>query len=125
MPWQQMRARLSKEGTLIFFSLSHSLSQLCVYICVCALRMPVPTPGIFFLELKKALLFPQLPKYGAMRNHLLLQAREDSGWFKRKQRGHTGLPSSIFLLEIACNRGLNKWLGAKGWKEGKMLGGER
>lgn len=47
-------------------------------MCVCVLRMPVPTPGIF-LELKKVLLFPQLPKYGVMENHLLLQAMEDSG----------------------------------------------
>lgn len=44
MPWQQMRACLSKEGTLYFFSLSFSLSA----VYVCTLRMPVPTPEIFF-----------------------------------------------------------------------------
>jgi len=93
LPWQQMRACLSKEGTLIFF-FSLILSFSCV--CVCMLRMPVPTPEIFFLELKKALLFPQFPKYGVMENHLLLQARDDSGWFKRKGRGHMGLLSSTF-----------------------------
>lgn len=112
LSWQQMRACLSKEGTLIFFfSLSFSLSVVCVCACCACL---CPHQKIFFLELKKALLFPQFPKYGVMQNHLLLQARDDSGWFKRKGRGHIGLLSSTFWLENACNRDLHKWLGSRG-----------
>lgn len=50
-----MRALLSKEGTLIFFSLS--FSQLCVCLCVYvrATHACAHTSN-FFLELKKALL---------------------------------------------------------------------
>lgn len=53
-PWQQMRALLSKEGTLIFF-LSHSLSCVCVCVYVRATHAYAHTSN-FILELKKALL---------------------------------------------------------------------
>ena len=59
LPWQQMRACLSKEGTLIFF-FSLILSFSCV--CVCMLRMPVPTPEIFFFRTKESPSLPSVPQ---------------------------------------------------------------
>ena len=59
LPWQQMRACLSKEGTVIFFSLSHSLFQLCVCArCACL----CPHQKFFFFRTKESPSLPSVPQ---------------------------------------------------------------
>lgn len=60
LPWQQMRACLSKEGTLIFFfSLSFSLSVVCVCACCACL---CPHQKFFFFRTKESPSLPSVPQ---------------------------------------------------------------
>lgn len=99
LPWKQMRALLSKEGTLIFFSLS--FSQLCLCVCVCVHVRATHAHAhtrIFFFRTKESLsllLAPQIWKDGKP----LTPAGQ--GCFQRKGADSCGAP---FLLHVFLRR---------------------
>lgn len=122
MLWQQMRAPLSKEGTLIFFFLS--FSQLCVRARVCAPRMPVPTPGIFF-RTKESPSLPSAPQIWSDGKPLTPAGQGRFRMVQEKRERSYGVSFlHLFTRDGMHQRELHKCLGAKGWKEGKTLGGE-
>ena len=122
MLWQQMRAPLGKEGTLIFFS--HSLSQLCVYVCVCAAHACAHTRNFF--RTKESPSLPSAPQIWSDGKPLTLAGHGRFRMIQGKMERSYGVPFlHPFTRDCMQQRELHKWLGAKGWTEGKVLGGER
>lgn len=91
---------------------------------VCAPRMPVPTPGIFF-RTKESPSLPSAPQIWSDGKPLTPAGQGRFRMVQEKRERSYGVSFlHLFTRDGMHQRELHKCLGAKGWKEGKMLGGE-
>lgn len=120
LPWQQMRACLSKEGTLIFFSLSHSLFQL----CVCTLRMPVPAE-FFFFRTKESPSLPSVPQIWSDGKPLTPAGQGRFRMVQEKRERSYGAPFLHLLARDCMQQRPSQMVGVpRAGKKGKVLSGE-